>query len=220
MCGRYTLEITESLQERFAVEGELPEIESRYNIAPGQSLPVVMSNSPNRIELMRWGFIPFWAKEASSGYKLINARAETLGEKPAFKKALEHQRCLIPASGFYEWQKTSQGKQPHLIRLKDTGYFAFAGLYSRWRDPAGTTVLSYTIITTTPNELVAPIHNRMPAILSPADEAAWLDSGLTDPGALAELLHPYPAEAMRAYPISPRVNSPSNEGPELIEQVV
>jgi putative SOS response-associated peptidase YedK len=216
MCGRYTLVEVDGLQKRFSLEEALPEVSARYNVAPTQTMPVVTRHSPNQLELMRWGLIPSWAKEPNIGNRMINARAETVAEKPAFKRALERRRCLIPASGFYEWKQTESGKVPHYIHLTDEPLFAFAGLYENWKAPDETWVRSYTIITTTANDLMAPLHNRMPVILGREDEDLWLDPDATETERLLPLLRPYPARHMAAYPVSRAVNSPTNESPTLI----
>jgi putative SOS response-associated peptidase YedK len=216
MCGRYTLVEVDGLQRRFEIEGAPPEIPARYNVAPTQTMPVVTRHSPNQLELMRWGLIPSWAKDPTIGSRMINARAETVAEKPAFKRALERRRCLIPATGFYEWKQTEHGKVPHYIHLTDEPLFAFAGLYENWRAPDETWIRSYTIITTTANDLMAPLHNRMPVILDREDENLWLDPDATETERLLPLLRPYPARRMEAYPVSRAVNSPTNESPALI----
>jgi len=166
---------------------------------------------------MQWGLIPSWSKEPRVQFSTINARAETISKSPVFRGPFKSQRCLVPASGFYEWRQTGQGKQPYCIRLNDGELFAFAGLYDVWHDPAGNELYSYTIITTTPNGLVAPIHNRMPVILHRDAEDVWLDKE-TDSARLMSLLSAYPADKMEAYPVSRAVNDPSNEGAELIQQ--
>jgi putative SOS response-associated peptidase YedK len=216
MCGRYTLVEVDGLQKRFSLEEALPEVPARYNVAPTQSMPIVTRHSPNQLEMMRWGLVPSWAKDLSIGNRMINARAETVAEKPAFKRALERRRCLIPASGFYEWKQTEHGKVPHYIHLMDEPLFAFAGLYENWKAPDETWVRSYTIITTTANDLMAPLHNRMPVILDREDEDLWLDPDATETERLLPLLRPYPARHMAAYPVSRAVNSPTNESPTLI----
>jgi putative SOS response-associated peptidase YedK len=216
MCGRYSFVPNQNFAERFEVENLQLDLQTRYNVAPTQTMPVITRNSPNRAEEMRWGLVPFWAKDASIGNRMINARAETIAEKPAFRRALAARRCLVPASGFYEWQRSPEGKVPHYIFLPDADTFAFAGLYEIWKDDAGNVLKTYTIITTTPNELMAPIHNRMPVILRREDEALWLDKAAEVPDLLA-LLQPYPAEQMDAYPVSRAVNSPTNDDEALIE---
>ncbi len=216
MCGRYSFVPNQDFAERFQVENQQLELLPRYNVAPGQAMPVITRNSPNRVEEMRWGLVPFWAKDPRIGNRMINARAETIAEKPAFRRPLAARRCLVPANGFYEWQRSEEGKIPHYIFLRDTDSFAFAGLYEIWKDDADNVLRTYTIITTTPNALMEPIHNRMPVILGREDEALWLDKAAEIPALLA-LLRPYPAELMDAYPVSRAVNSPANEGEALIE---
>lgn len=217
MCGRYAIMETNELQGRFDLAETPPELAPRYNVAPRQTLPTIVRHSPNSVALMRWGFIPFWAKEAAMGDRMINARAETVAEKPAYRRAFRTQRCLVPASGFYEWRRTEQGKQPYFIHLADAPLFAFAGLYDTWRDPAGAEIQTYTIITTAANDLMAPIHDRMPVILDPDDEDLWLDPDATEPERLLPLLRPYPAAAMAAHPVSRSVNSPVNDHADLVQ---
>ena len=217
MCGRYVLTHPEQLQQRFAV-AQLPlDLSPQYNVAPGQTLPVVVAGAAgNAVALMRWGLIPAWAKDPKIGSRTINARAEGLADKPSFRTPLRRQRCLVPASGFYEWQKAGTTKTPSFIQLTSGELFGFAGLWDRWHDPSGQEVQTYTIVTTAPNALVAPIHHRMPAILPRDAEAAWLDPDTHDAGVLTALLRPYPAEQLEAYPVSPAVNSIANTGAELI----
>jgi putative SOS response-associated peptidase YedK len=217
MCGRYGLTVdTSKLQERFETSNTLPDLQPHYNIAPTQELPVIVRHSPNSMTLMQWGLIPSWSKEPKVSYSTINARAENLLKSSVYKKPFQSQRCLVPASGFYEWQQTSDGKQPYYIHLQDTDVFAFAGLYDIWRDKKGHELHSYTIITTTPNDLVASIHNRMPVILRRDDENVWLDQD-ADPARLLSLLTAYPADEMSAYRVSTWVNSPSNDSPQVLE---
>jgi putative SOS response-associated peptidase YedK len=216
MCGRYSLVPTENIAARFDAQQEQLTLLPRYNVAPSQSLPVVIRNSPNRLVEMQWGLIPSWSKEPRGQFSTINARAETISKSPVFRGPFKSQRCLVPASGFYEWQRTSTGKQPFCIRIKDDELFAFAGLYDVWHDADGNQLYSYTVITTAPNQLVAPIHNRMPVILRRDDEDAWLDQQ-TDPARLMSLLVAYPAEEMQAYPVSRALNNPANEGAELMQ---
>jgi putative SOS response-associated peptidase YedK len=217
MCGRYVLTDTDRLQRRFAV-AQLPlDLAPQYNIAPGQTQPVVVAGEAgNAVALMRWGLIPAWAKDPKIGYRTINARAEGLADKPSFRTPLRRQRCLVPASGFYEWRKGGATKTPYYIRPKSGELLGFAGLWDRWHDPSGQEIHTYTIVTTAPNELVAPIHNRMPVILPRDAEEAWLDPENHDPGFLTSLLRPYPAEELAAYPVSPAVNAVANTGEELI----
>jgi len=216
MCGRYSLVPTENIAARFDIQQQQLNIQPRYNVAPSQSMPVVVRNSPNRLVEMQWGLIQSWSKEPRAQFSTINARAETVTKSPVFRGPFKSRRCLVPASGFYEWQRTGQGKQPFCIRLKHGDLFAFAGLYDVWHDPDGNELYSYTVITTVPNELVAPIHNRMPVILRREDEQVWLDKE-ADSAQLLALLQAYPADKMVAYPVSRAVNSPANEGAELMQ---
>ncbi len=219
MCGRYGFVPGKNFDERFQVEHHQETLLPSYNVAPGATMPVVLRNSPNRVELMKWGLIPFWAKDPKNSYKTINARAETVATSPVFREALKRRRCLVPASGFYEWQQTERGKLPYFIHLKDIELFAFAGLYDVWQDAEGNELHTYTIITTTPNDLVQPIHNRMPVILHPDDEAMWIDPKMNDTAALRALLQPFPNALMEAYPVSRAVNTPAIDTPALIEPV-
>jgi putative SOS response-associated peptidase YedK len=216
MCGRYTIRVDAGLlARRFGVAmPELPSFTPRYNVAPTQQLPVVVHGNARRLAVMRWGLIPRWAKDGAIGTKMINARAETLTEKPSFRPLLRTRRCLVPASGFYEWDLAT--RTPHHIHVMDASVFAFAGLYDVWRDHEGHEVPTYAIITTTPNALVAPIHDRMLVILRPEDEDAWLDPDEAELRALPALLRPYPAEAMADYPVARAVNSPRHDGPKLL----
>lgn len=216
MCGRYTL--TASIQkvaETFGVPATL-ETEPRYNVAPAQPVMTIMRNDEAHLAMLQWGLIPSWAKDAAIGSKMINARAETLAEKPSFKRLLRSRRCLIPADGFYEWKKQYGGKTPMYITMKDGQPFAFAGLWDSWRDPNGETIRTCTIITTQPNDVVASIHDRMPAILLPTARDAWLDPSIQDDAALLPLLAPYPAAQMTAREVSRLVNNPRVEGPALL----
>jgi putative SOS response-associated peptidase YedK len=208
MCGRYSFVFEDALiLERFGIRVTTAVYKARYNCAPTQILPVITNEKPGTLEHFRWGLIPFWAKDASIGNKLINARAETITEKPSFKHAFRSRRCLVPATGFYEWKKewdTRRDKArlvsttPYNIRMKTGEPFCFAGLWDQWVSPDGEIIRSFTIITTTPNELVAPIHDRMPVILHQADEHRWIDPR-PDTG-LTELLQPFPADKMAAIP--------------------
>jgi putative SOS response-associated peptidase YedK len=222
MCGRYGFEVTApALQERFDIEGDIPAVPARYNVAPTQTMPVVVHHSPNSVALMRWGLIPFWAKDVSVGSKMINARAETVAEKPAYRKALATHRCLVPASGFYEWQRNDRGvKVPYWIFCKDEPLFAFAGLHAAWKGPEDEWIHSYTIITTEANEVVAPIHGRMPVILDREDEALWLDPDQTEAERLLPLLRPYSSARMDAHAVSRQVNNPAFDTADLIRPEV
>ncbi|PTX51478.1 putative SOS response-associated peptidase YedK [Melghirimyces profundicolus] len=226
MCGRFTLTVgLGEIKERFLVD-EVSSMESmdhlpRYNIAPTQSLPIVVrEGAVRKLVSMRWGLIPRWATDPSIGNRLINARSETLTQKPAFRRSFQRHRCLVPADSFYEWmKKESGGKQPMRITVEDGGLFAFAGLWDRWTGPEGEAVYSFTIITTRPNEKVREVHNRMPAILHRSVEDLWLDPDVRDPAVLQPVLEPYEAEDIRIYPVSRIVNSPKNDRPECIRPI-
>jgi putative SOS response-associated peptidase YedK len=218
MCGRFSqAQIAELDREVFRLL-EMPALEPRYNIAPTQDVAVIRqrANGERVMQLLRWGLIPHWAKDPAIGNRMINARAETLATKPAFKRPFLRQRCLVPADGFYEWKRTGTAKQPYYLRRSDGGPLAFAGLWDRWQEDSDAAIDSFTIVTTTPNDLVAPIHNRMPAILLPDRYDMWLDPENRDVDDLGSLLGPYPAEEMTAYPVSRFVNNPRNEGPECV----
>ena len=216
MCGRYSLAADlEDIQQRFELFAGDLSYSPRYNIAPTQPVLAVTNYNGRRASSMRWGLIPSWAKSASVGNRLINARAETVAERPSFRTALASRRCLVIADGFYEWQRGGNTRRPMRIVMTSGEPFAFAGLWDSWRGPAGDIVRSCTIITTEPNELLRPIHNRMPVILPKELESFWLDDEVQDPLAFGDILSPYPAEAMDAYEVSSLVNRPSNEGPEV-----
>lgn len=222
MCGRFTLTVDPGqLQEAFPWVEFPVDFPPRYNVAPTQPVAVVPNDGLNRMDFFNWGLIPFWAKDPKIGSRLINARSETIAEKPSFRGSFKYKRCLILADGFYEWQKQpgSKTKIPMYIHLKDRAPFAFAGLWDSWNSKDGSEIKSCTIITTQPNELVEQIHNRMPVILSPEGYAAWIQEGENDPELLKSLLHPYPSEEMAAYPVSTKVNSPQNDTPEVIISV-
>jgi putative SOS response-associated peptidase YedK len=217
MCGRFSrTQSGKELQKRFEFELEGLELEPRYNFAPGQDGAVVVEDEKRRLRLMRWGLVPSWAKDTKTGYKAINARSETLAQKPMFKGLLKGKRCLVLADGFYEWRKTASGNKPMRYVLKDRASFAFAGLWDRWQDAGGEALYTFTIVTTGANELIQPVHDRMPVILKPEHEQAWLNPELKDPEDLGDLLGPYPSELMEGYAVSPACNSPAREGPECI----
>ncbi len=224
MCGRYSQrQSAKIIAQAFQVD-EVPTLEPRYNIAPTQSVPTVLqtSASTNRqFKMLHWGLIPSWAKDRKMGAKLINARAQTVAEKPAFRSAFRQRRCLVLADGFYEWQQQEQKKQkqPFYFRLSDERPFAFAGLWEHWRGEDGEEIHSCTLLTTEANELMQPIHNRMPVILDPKDYDLWLDLEVKKQELLQPLLHPYRSEEMTAYPVSKVVNKPSNDSAECIERV-
>lgn len=205
MCGRYsTADIdTAVLRERFAVQHGLETFTPSNNVKPTQeSAVVVLQQGRPDLVAMRWGLIPPWAKDASIAGKTFNARAETVADKPTFRHAFRRRRCLVPATGFYEWQQEGRRKVPYEFIVGDRDLFAFAGLFETWKGPTGETFQTYTIITTTPNELVAPIHNRMPVILPRSAEAIWLDPAFEDTGYLHSLLVPYPAAEMQKCPVN------------------
>lgn len=228
MCGRFTLRSIDRLRAKFAnlewPEGSnLPVFTPRYNIAPSQEvLTVVESRQTRSVEVMTWGLIPSWSSEPTG---IINARAETLETKPSFSESFKRRRCLIPADGFYEWRKNGKFKQPHYFQMIDEAPFAFAGLWDEWRDPAlrstpgrRAPVVSCAIVTTSPNELLSTIHDRMPVILPAEDYELWLseDARVDD---LTQLLVPYPADAMKSFPVSDKVNQSKVDDPQLVEAV-
>lgn len=218
MCGRFTLTVDpEELMERFHLDAAEAITAPRYNVAPTQDVAVVLSESPNRLSVAKWGLIPSWAKDPGIGARMINARAETLPEKPSFRTAFKKRRCLVLADGFFEWRKEQDGKTktPMYMRLQDGEAFAFAGLYELWKSPEGQDVRSCTIVTCEPNALLQTIHNRMPVILPRDAEAEWLDAS-TPAIALMAMLTPYPAERMQAVAVSKRVNSPANDDASVI----
>lgn len=224
MCGRYRLTAKERwLSEYFNIPAEDIDWAARWNIAPTDEVATVRQdrNEPKRIfAKMRWGMIPYWAKDISFGAKAINAVSETAAEKPAFRESMKKRRCLIPANGFYEWKKIGpKKKQPYNIGMADDGLFAFAGLWDRWKDPAGPVIESCTILTTEANVLLKDIHDRMPVVLRPEDYDLWLDPGVTDPARIIELLKPFDARLMRAYPVSTTVNRVENDGPECAQEI-
>ncbi|MFZ5753580.1 MAG: SOS response-associated peptidase [Bacillota bacterium] len=220
MCGRFTITIDlEEIKHYFElnlVEGDYYPL---YNAAPAQAIPVIHGNRPRVLSFSRWGLIPAWAKDISIGHKLINARAESLREKPSFRHAFKRRRCLIPGDGFYEWEKTKTGKKPYRIILKNKEPFAMAGLWEAWLTPLGEPLFTCTIITTEANELVQPLHNRMPVIIPPERWETWLNPQIHDFSLLQSYLEPYPAQEMSLYPVSTLVNSPANNDPQLIEPV-
>jgi putative SOS response-associated peptidase YedK len=222
MCGRFTLTIDPTqLQEAFPW-AEIPDdILPRYNIAPSQPVAVIPNTGDQRVAMYKWGLIPSWSKDPTIGDRMINARAETLAEKPSFRNAYRRRRCLILADGFYEWKQdpTRKSKTPMYIRLINGQPFAFAGLWEIWKSPGGDEVRSCTIITTQPNSLLEPIHNRMPVILPTGAYQEWLTGEDRQPAQLNSLLIPYPATEMLAYPVSRMVNSPQTDAPELIQPI-
>lgn len=216
MCGRYTLITDAEVAKRYdkPIIGGYA-VNPRYNVAPGQYAPIITRDG---IQAMRWGLVPSWAKDVNVGYRMINARGESLMERPAFRGLLKANRCLVPASGFYEWKTTANGKQPYYISVKGEPLVSLAGLYAERPDAEGVPLRTFTIITTEPNRLVAEVHNRMPVILAREDEAAWLGEEPAGTGEVLRLLQPYPARAMEMYAVDTAVNRTSNDSPELIRR--
>jgi putative SOS response-associated peptidase YedK len=224
MCGRYRLTAKERwLSEYFNIPAEDIDWAARWNIAPTDEVATIRQDrkEPKRIfAKMRWGLIPYWAKDMSIGVKAINAVSETAAEKPVFRESMRKRRCLIPADGFYEWKQIGPKKrQPCNIGMADDGLFAFAGLWDRCKDPEGTVIESCTILTTGANALLKSIHDRMPVILDKSDYDLWLDPGTTDPARVIDLLKPFDVRRMRLYPVSSTVNKVGNDGPECAEEV-
>lgn len=218
MCGRFVLRASpEQLQQQFDLP-EAPRSEPRYNIAPTQPVLAVRESAhtgKREATFLNWGLIPFWAKDPSIGSRMINARSETAAEKPSFRAAFKYRRCIVPADGFYEWKKENGGKQPYLIGLESGGIFGLAGLWERWEQD-GSAIESCTLLTTEPNDLLTPIHNRMPVILDPADYDEWLDHTVQKADPLLHLLRPFDGAPMQAVPVSTHVNNPRNEDPACV----
>jgi putative SOS response-associated peptidase YedK len=219
MCGRFSqAEIAALDREVLRILEALPDLPPRYNVAPSQEAAVLRYGTPgNTLAALRWGLVPSWARDPKIGYRTINARAETLRDKPAFRDSFAARRCVIPVDGFYEWQRTPHGKAPHFIRRGDGAPVLLAGLWDRWLDPERTPLETFTIVTTRPNAFVRPLHDRMPVVLAPADVDRWLDPGSSGP--LDDLLVPCPDDALEAYRVSTVVNSPANDGPECIAPI-
>lgn len=220
MCGRFTLTTPADVLAEVFELAETPPLSPRYNIAPTQAVAAVRAEAgARRCDLLHWGLIPFWADDPAIGNRMINARADGVASKPSFRAAFKKRRCLVLADGFYEWQKVpgSRQKQPFYIHLRDHHPFAFAGLWEHWEGGDGSAVDSCTIITTNPNELMEPIHDRMPVILPASSYDTWLDPDCQNAPALNQLLLPFPAKEMQAYPISKKVNKPTYDAPDCIE---
>jgi putative SOS response-associated peptidase YedK len=219
MCGRYSVYEFAEIQLHYGLEDKAFLSEENYNVAPGQFLPIViLENGKKKIESMKWGLVPSWAKDTKIGYKLINAREESIFEKPMWKGLVKHTRALVPARGFYEWKLEDKEKQPYFIHVKNRSYFAFAGLYSEWKDVEGKPLYTFTIITTEANKEMSKVHNRMPVILELKDEDKWLNPELTD-DELQTLLHPSADGTLTMYPVSKDVNKPSNNNPNLLDLI-
>lgn len=221
MCGRYAFfSPAEAVRRTFRLD-DLPQLEPRYNVAPTQSVAAVRAaeEGGRAFAMLHWGLVPKWAKERAIGNRMINARSETLDEKPSFREAFRKRRCLVLADGWYEWQVAAGGKQPWFIRMKDAQPIAFAGLWERWKDPANGALLeSCTIVTTDAAASIRKIHDRMPVVVAEADQDRWLDTAFSDTATLSGLLKPCDAEALEAWPVSRQVNAPKNQGPALIER--
>lgn len=217
MCGRYSFAVVDELiEERFGVRVRTAIYKARYNCAPSQNLPVISNHDPDQLSFYHWGLIPSWAKEKAIGYNLINAKSETILEKPSYKNAFRSRRCLVPADSFFEW-KQDREKDPYRILMKDEKPFSMAGIWDHWTSPDGEIIYSFSILTTSPNALLEGIHNRMPVILEQSDEKQWLAA--TSESELISLLKPYPAAKMKAYKISKLVNSPKNDTAEILNPV-
>jgi putative SOS response-associated peptidase YedK len=223
MCGRYRLSRRKHLVDEYfgSVSGE-EDWYPRYNIAPTQPVPVIRQNPKEPIRelsLMRWGLIPSWAKDSSIAAQMINARSETADTKPTFRDALKFRRCLIPADGFYEWQRTGKAKQPYCFEVNEGELFAFAGIWDCRRDSGGPALETCSILTTVPNAVTSAVHDRMPVIIDPDAYDLWLDPGMKDVGAASEQLKPYDSRLMRCYPVSTRVNHVANDDEECCRPV-
>lgn len=222
MCGRSSLSKTEKeIEKRFNATFYSDELERynplpNYNVAPSQYHPVIINKDPGHLRLFKWGLIPFWAKDPKIGFSMINARSETLLEKPAFKNAVKNKRCIVPLDGFYEWKNINGEKIPYRIQTTDQEIFSTAGLWEEWHSPDGSPVFTFTIITVDANDYLRDLHDRMPAILTPEDEKLWLSDDIPIYNCL-KLLHPYPSEKTKAYKVSKAVNNVRNNSPELIE---
>lgn len=218
MCGRFVLAADAlTVQQAFNLS-EIPgEMVARYNIAPSQPVAVIANDAPMTLTYFKWGLVPSWAKDPTVGYKMINARSETAAEKPSFRAAFKRRRCIIPADGFYEWQQGAGGKTPLFIHMDGRPVFGMAGLWESWQSPDGGELRTCAILTTSANDFMRPIHDRMPVILEVNDYALWLDGGEGAVPLLQELMKPAASEAFRAYPVSKAVNKPGIDGPELIE---
>ncbi len=220
MCGRFILHhATEEVAERFAVEQTLLELQPRYNIAPSQPVAAVIQRESRVLAELQWGLVPSWARDPAVGHRMINARAESAATRPAFRSAFARGRCLIPASGWFEWKRRGRQRLPMLLRRRGGEPFAMAGLYERWKRSDDAVLRTCAILTTEPDEVAATVHDRMPAILTPEACEVWLDRELDDPETLSRLLRPYPLGDLVAHPVSPRVNRPDEDDPALIEEV-
>ena len=221
MCGRFVANIPPSVIVATFGLLEVPQLDDRYNVSPTQMVAVVRSDgAQNRLDLLKWGFVPSWSKDLSFGSHMINARSETVVEKPAFRHAIKYRRCIIPASGFYEWEHTcDHRKQPYFIKMADHSPMGLAGLWETWKAPDNSVIETFAILTTVANKLVAPLHDRMPVILHPEDYPLWLSKNMHDPEQLQQLYNPFPAEKMTAHKVPNLVNNPRFDSPACIAQV-
>jgi putative SOS response-associated peptidase YedK len=221
MCGRFTFAISpELLAEVFGVP-VLEELPPRYNIAPSQQVPIIReaATEERNLSSVRWGLVPHWAKDLSIGNRMINARCETVHEKPAFRQAIRARRCIVPASGFFEWDASPAGKFPHYVTMRDNSPLAFAGIWDSWKTPDGEILETCAILTTTANSLMAPLHDRMPVLLHPTEFELWLDRSMNNPEKLQRLYQSYPAELLQEREVSSMVNNPTHDTPENITPV-
>lgn len=218
MCGRFVLAPTQDNLTKYYNLGTTLNIDPDYNVSPSEQIPVIIMKDVIDFEYMQWGFIPFWAKDSKSSFKIINARAEDIDEKPTFKKSLISRRCLIPATGFYEWKRDQNHKTPYFFKLKDREIFSFAGLFDISKNEKGEIIKSFTIITTRANKLVGMIHDRMPVILRSEDELHWIDPELVDPIEIKSMLKPYRTNEMITHKVSRKVNNPEINNAGLIEE--
>lgn len=221
MCGRFDLHLPRELLEEIFGISISRDIMPRYNIAPTQEIAVVRTNPEHKrqLDFLKWGLIPSWAKDPSIGSKMINVRSETVHEKPAFRTALKHRRCIIPANGFYEWEAVEGKKKPLYVKMKDDSLMLFAGIWDHWKPGEGDEIESCSILTTSSNDLIAHLHDRMPVILDIDDIDFWLDPHLVQPSPLQSLFRPYPSAKMYMYPVIDIVNSPKNDNPACIERI-
>ena len=222
MCGRYGFSVKDAneVYERFDIVNKIDDLKPRWNIAPGQLNPTITAHSPKVIQRMFWGLIPFWAKDDSFKFKTINARSEGIEDKPVYRKPFRTQRCLIPATGFFEWDKEQKPSQPYFFTVKGSPIFAMAGLYDIWKDPkSGKEITSYTIITTQANNLVGKVHPRMPVILDKSEEEDWINVDTTEPDQLHKFLNTYPAEEMKSIKVSTLVNKPMVDSSDIIKPI-
>jgi len=224
MCGRGSLSKTKKeLEKRFQATFYLEELDRydllpNFNVAPTQFHPVITSQDPDHMQFYKWGLVPYWAKEEKIGSKMINARIETITEKPAFRQAIQKRRCIVPFDGFYEWKKRGKQKIPYLISRKDDQTFAIAGIWETWKTPSGPLLHTFSVLTQTPNALMAEIHDRMPAILLPEQESIWLDEEISGEEVI-KIIAPYPDHLLKAHPVSSKVNNVRTNTPDLIKEV-